>query len=554
MDTGGRIIGGEWQNARRTAGDEAGTDVNHDEGDTDSPPVELDYDTVVSAGSGDDDDRVILGLLDRSQDEVVGSDDIVDAVFVDVDEPSAGESATEPHDISDLVDRFDAPDTEPGPEAPDDTEAAPAIVLPGTPAPDADPIADDGEAALDTEPEAVADSTADSSRVSPSLELEMRQVAGLTAGSSMALTPGKTYEFSESTKGVSFGIQVLEDGQVIVVPGSAQAIVNEIEVTEATFLGNGILQVGSACFSVRPARPPASDMPRAEELHDTETTARAINVPPLDRSSGPPATGRVGDRTTPTAAFLDTVRRTRDAVAERHRLTHPDPQEIKSRLIRLEPGLWERDTDHRLFARFSVAYATIPWQPRFDTPELIPEQLHRAIVDMSLLPWVPVTATLQRGPLGIVGSRAAVLACARHAVLSLAALSAPGDIGFWVVTGRRHLEDWQWTTSLPISMSPEGGGSFMVAVVDGMSRFQKAGLDRDDVDSGRIGLIALATDEAELPERCGTVIRLHPDGSAAVTNHLGETVPGTPIGVTKDFALDAATRIADVLADIETRP
>jgi hypothetical protein len=540
--------------------------VNHGEGDTDSPPVDLDYDTVESVGSDDDDDRVILGLLDESQEDdgregVADSDDIVDAVFVDVDEPSAGESGTEPPDGADLFDRFEVADTEPGSGASDTkpgsgasdgTEAPAVVVVPGTAAPDAGPIADDGEAALDSEPNPVAGKTADASSVLRSLELEMRQVAGLTAGSTIALTPGKAYEFSESTKGVSFGIKVLEDGQVIVLPGSVQAIVNDVEATEPVFLGNGILQVGSACFSVRPARPPVSDTPRSEERHDAEAMPGAIAVPPLDRSSGPPARGRVGDPTTPAGAFLDTVRRTRDAVAERHRLTHPDPEEIKSRLIRLEPGLWERDTDHRLFARFSVAYATIPWQPRFDTPELIPEQLHQAIVDMSLLPWVPVTATLQRGPLGIVGSRAAVLACARHAVVSLAALSAPGDIGFWVVTGRRHLEDWQWTTSLPISMSPEGDGSFMVAVVDGMNRFEKAGLGRDDVDSGRIGLIALATDEAELPERCGTVIRLQPDGSAAVTNHLGETVPGTPIGVTKDFALDAATRIADVLADLDT--
>lgn len=463
---------------------------------------------------------------------VVGSgaqaapDDMVDAIFIDVDQPVATNDSDR-DGPGDAVDLPDIPDITTERQTAD-VESANASEPPD---PEVQPVAVAG-------PEPT------------NLDLEMRQVAGLTSGSSMTLLPGNMYEFTESTKGVSFGLKLVDDGQVIVFPGSAHAIINEVEVTEPAFLGNGILQVGSACFSVRPVRPTTSDPARSQQPRTDPTAVAAITVPPLDQSSGPfPTNGRIGEPPTPADTFLHTVRRTRDSVAERHRLTHPDPEELKSRLDRLEAGLWDRGTDHRLFGRFSVAYSTIPWQPRFDTPELIPERLHQAIVKMSLLPWVPVTANLKQGPLGIVGSRAATLACARHAVLSLAALTAPGDIGFWVLTGRRHLEDWQWTTSLPISMSPEGGGSFMVAVVDGMSHYDKAGLDQDEVDSGRLGLIALAVDETELPKRCGTVLQLHADGSAAVTNHLGETIPGTPIGVTQAFALDMATRIADLLAD-----
>lgn len=493
-------------NAWRTAGTEVGSTVKGVERESESPAVDLVTEATPDATTEvdpDDDDQVILGRVDDADEGHSGTadpapaidegdpDEIVDAVFIDVDDtPEPGPTAREPAD---------------------DPQLQP-----------------------------------------PVLDLEMRQVAGLTAGSAMPLTLGKTYEFSESTKGVSFGVQVLDDGQVIVLPGSARAIVNEVEVTEPTFLGDGILQVGSACFSVRPVRPPSSTTSRLETLQDNLPAPGAITVPPLGESSGiPPAGGWIGDPTTPASAFLHTVRRTRDTVAERHRLTHPDPEEIKSRLAGLEPGLWERSIDHRLFGRFGVAYASIPWQPRFDTPELIPRQLHQAIADMSLLPWVPVTANLKRGPLGIVGSRAATLACVRHAVLSLATLTAPGDIGFWVVTGRSHLEDWQWTMSLPVSMSPEGGATFMVAVVDGMDHVEKAGLDWDEIAAGRTGLIALATEEAELPEGCGTVLGLHADGSADITNHLGETVPGTPIGVTQAFALDMASRIADIVADID---
>ncbi|MDH3293991.1 MAG: hypothetical protein OER95_06675, partial [Acidimicrobiia bacterium] len=78
--------------------------------------------------------------------------------------------------------------------------------------------------------------------------LEMRQVAGLTAGSMMKLTLGRAFEFNESNEGGSFSLRVLETGEVLVHPGSAKAVVDEIDVTEPTLIGDAILNVSSACF------------------------------------------------------------------------------------------------------------------------------------------------------------------------------------------------------------------------------------------------------------------------------------------------------------------
>ncbi len=382
--------------------------------------------------------------------------------------------------------------------------------------------------------------------------LEMRQVAGLTAGSSMMLPPSKSFQFSETTTSsdsqddgsTSFVLRVTDDGRVIVLPGTAKAIVNETAVEEPTFVGNGILSVGSACFAVRPVRAASSES-ALERAEVAMTAPKAITVGDMDGEAG-------------AAQLLTDIGETRHQVAERHRFTHPDPEELKSRLTLMDPGLWERDREHRFFGRYSIGYAIIPWQPKFDDPNRIPEDLHEPINKMSVLPWVPVTASIAQGPIAIFGGRAAALAACRHAVLSLAALSAPGDIRFSVVTGRDRVDDWQWTKSLPELMSPtrptnENGsgtdadpGYYQLSVVDGAEHLEPAGLSIGDSGPDS-GLIVLGMDRSSVPDGCATYIGIADDGRATVTNHFNEEISATPIGVTEAFAHDMATRIADIL-------
>lgn len=415
------------------------------------------------------------------------------------------------------------------------------------------------------------------------LILEMRQVAGLTAGSMMKLSLGRAFEFNESNEGGSFSLRVLENGEVVVHPGSAKTVVDEVEVTEPTLIGNAILNVSSACFSVRRPRASATNKTRMEAINATFAAAPVISVPVLgiEEPLSPEqlAGSRLGallNRSPLTRQsvgqgawdFLQTIRETRSLVAERHRLMHPDPEELKTRLSRLDPGLWERGLDHALFGRFSVAYATIPWEPRFDNPELIPEVLHEPIVEMSLLPWVPVTANLFYGPLAIVGRRAARLAACRHAVLSLAALSVPGDVRFSIRADRTKADSWNWCRALPPIMATDSDSDFEVMVVDGVDSLENAvsdlaanasipdvfdedsdTMERSETRRNSSAMILLADSIEEIDHPCGTVLQIHPDGTASITNHLNETIQVTPIGATEAFAHDMATRVADILTD-----
>lgn len=399
----------------------------------------------------------------------------------------------------------------------------------------------------------------------PETVLEMRQVAGLTSGSVMQLHVG-SFQFHESDSDVGFAVVVDEDERAVVVPGTAAAHVDEVPLTEPTPLFDSVLDVGSACFTVRPHRPGPTAATRLAAIEETRRGPGAIAVPDLTVADDGPAQNRSSrfgalfsrsDGETDTLdprwwAFLETVREARSLVAERHRWLHPDPEELMSRLDRLDPGLWDRTRDHPLFGRIGLAYATIPWEPRFDDPDRIPMELHGLIREMSQLPWVPVTANLSLGPLGIVGARPAALAATRHAVLSLACLSAPSDLSFSIVTAKGLIDSWGWTSALPDSLfADDRPDAFPIAIADGMVHFDGAGLAHEAVLNNEMGLIVLAETVDELPDYCATILHLLPDGRCMVTNHLGEQVNGTPIGVTASFAAKIAAALTGAIGDEE---
>lgn len=399
----------------------------------------------------------------------------------------------------------------------------------------------------------------------PEPVLEMRQVAGLTSGSVMELHVG-SFQFHESESDVGFAIVVDESEEAYVVPGSAEAQVDEVPLNEPSPLFDSILNVGSACFTVRRHRLAPDTEVRLSALEEIRRGPGPIMVPDLTVAEGGPTQNRSsrfgalfsrseGESETLDHRwweFLESVREARSLVAERHRWLHPDPEELRSRLSRLDPGLWDRTRRHPQFGRIALAYATIPWEPRFDDPERIPSELHGLIREMSKLPWVPVTANLALGPLGIVGPRAAALAATRHAVLTLACLTAPSDLSFSIVTAKGLIDSWSWTSALPNSLFADGRpNAFPIAIADGMVHFDGAGLAHEAVLNNEMGLIALAETVDELPDYCATILHISPDGRCMVTNHMGEQVPGTPIGVTASFAASMAASLTDVIGDDE---
>ncbi|MEM9655326.1 MAG: hypothetical protein AAGA65_24755 [Actinomycetota bacterium] len=393
--------------------------------------------------------------------------------------------------------------------------------------------------------------------------LEMRQVAGLTAGSVMVLHTG-SFQFRESEKDVGFSLVVEGPDRVTVVGGSATSLIDEVPVGEPTPLGDAVLNVGSACFTVREPRPEPTNANRLNDLESARKPPSAIAVPWFDESPDEPVQSgssrfgslfsrgvdnEEGGFDAQTWQFLEAIRDTRSQVAERHRKLHPDPEELHSRLTRMDPGLWDRTVDNPMFSRFPIAFSTIPWEPRFDEPERIPEQLYEPIQEMSCLPWVPITANLLFGPLGIVGGRSAVLSCARNALLYLACVTAPSDIAFSIVTAQGLVEDWDWSSSLPNSLFPTDDGKYRIAIADGMTHFEGAGFSHEAVKNNEMGLIVLAESVDDLPDYCGTVLEITSDGQCRVTNHLGEQITGTPIGVTTRFAASLAGMVREAVGD-----
>jgi hypothetical protein len=106
------------------------------------------------------------------------------------------------------------------------------------------------------------------------------------------------------------------------------------------------------------------------------------------------------------------------------------------------------------------------------------------------------------------------------------------------------VDAWDWTAELPRNLFPTGGSAYRIAVADGMAHFDGAGLDHETVRRNEMGLIALGQTLDDLPDYCATVLQIDSAGRCTVTNHLGERVDGTPIGLAKSAAASLARSIA----------
>ncbi len=368
--------------------------------------------------------------------------------------------------------------------------------------------------------------------------LEMRQIAGLSAGSSMRLTHG-TYKFKDA-----FSLNVSEDGRVTVLPGNSDIRVNDVKVVQPTSLGNSILNVGSARFTVLPPRP---DDPYAQEIEPNERSIITVPDFPLTKAQKSTwfAKSQTPDASLDTLSweFIQEIRANRDEDARLHRLLHPDPEELAYRIRAGQKRVLNRDHNHTYFGRFSIAYGPIPWTPRFDRPEAIPSQLGTKIQELRTLASVPITHNILSGPLAIVGPRQAALASARHCILSLAALSKPGDIELKVITTDKHRnQDWGWITELPSWVSARDN-TYRTVIADGMRNFELAGLNHRDAEANNIGLIIVAESVKDIPAYTSVVLQVSDSGLSKATNQRQESIEGTPIGIKEKHAKELAAKL-----------
>ncbi|MEL7158583.1 MAG: hypothetical protein AAFN30_18575, partial [Actinomycetota bacterium] len=200
-----------------------------------------------------------------------------------------------------------------------------------------------------------------------------------------------------------------------------------------------------------------------------------------------------------------------------------------------------------LFATVSVMVADLPWLPDFDDIGAIPDSVGYQLQPLLSLPSVPVVADLMVGPLGIVGSRAAAMACARHLLVSLYAASTD-DLRLHVVAATDQREAWEWSRALaPAAPLAMADNEQSVVLIDGMDLFPQAGFEHEDAIERRVSAVILAEAVDQLPAYCGTVLQIADAGTGILTNHRGDMIHGTPIGISTSIAEGLATDLVPLV-------
>lgn len=375
--------------------------------------------------------------------------------------------------------------------------------------------------------------------------IELRQIAGLTSGAIMELTQD-TYDFAEGSESVGFSLSVDENSRVFVIPGAAPTTIDGAPIVEPTLLGSGVLDVGTARFIARPRTEQLSPTEHQARDHDIDQPDPHIIVPhdlvdveePDRRSRG--LFRRKKAPAAPTDAanweFMETIRDARSRVAARERHHQPDPTELALRVAHQAPSIGTRPFGHPLFATVSVMVADVPWLPDFDDIQAIPESVGFQLQPLLSLPSVPVVADLMVGPLGIVGPRAAAMACARHVLISLYAASTD-DLRLHVVTAVDQRDAWAWSRGIaPAAPLAMADNEQSVVLIDGMELFGEAGFEHEDAIERRVSAVILADAVDQLPAYCGTVLQISDKGTGILTNHRGDMIHGTPIGISTAIA------------------
>ena len=397
--------------------------------------------------------------------------------------------------------------------------------------------------------------------------LELRQIAGLTSGSTMRLEP-QCYDFAQDDGVVGFQIQVDRNDRAVVIPHATTTRIDTVEIDRPSVIGLGVLDVGSARFLARHRR----EHKRATDwldLHDAvDRPEPLVEVPPnlglASADSGKPTKRRRGRRAkrddqqnaakrpTLDAAsweFIERIRSIRIELTDRERYLHPDPAELAERARQRAPILAIRPPGHPLFGKVSVIAADMPWMPRFDEISAIPDYLGTHLKPLMSLPSQPIAADLMVGPLGIVGNPSARTACARHVITSLYGLSTP-ELRLHIATTPERDRVWDWCYELAPPAPIDIESTFPIVIVDGMASFAGSGLAHADAIEHKAGAVFLADSVEDLPSYCGTVLQVDGAGSGLLTNNLGNIIAGTPIGITTALAAEIAD---DLVAVMERR-
>ena len=442
----------------------------------------------------------------------------------------------------------------------------------------------------------------DQPQVEPVVSLE--QIAGLTAGGSLALAPGD-YAFGENSAitdglglgapdALSFGLRVDQRGQVIAVPGNSRARIGDQPLVAEAPLGSSILDVGTARFRCADPTPAARRRPSPHPIRrrsrqtdpepETMVTAPAVPDTPSSRPRWHLQHRRDNRRHQAEVAeiaqrFGSQLANVRERYETYLRDQHPSPAVLQRWALLLDQRLWERRPQHEDFGRVAIAVGDLAWRPKLAAGGDLAPELAEVYARIDRLRSVPLVADLCAGPIGIAGPRASTRACGRAVVLRSSAYGGPDDVRIGLLASADEVAAWDWLKWLPHAGYParvatslaDGDELASELCTDELRSVAQPFVIAGDVEllqhpSSAIGRgfaqrrltgVVMAETVDDLPTGCSAMLEIRDDGSACFVDvSSGRTQPYvTPIGTSTAVAtLTAQTMACMVDVDVLDSP
>jgi hypothetical protein len=373
----------------------------------------------------------------------------------------------------------------------------------------------------------LADLGQPSGAMPPMAAVELRQIAGLTAGGSLPLLPGR-HEFGPAgdpgtrlepgaVRAVAFHLDVDAGGGVVIEPGSLPVRVDGRRLSAAEPLDGGVVDVGTAAFTLHPTRSPSQRRADRAGAEPPDPADVRVRVPHRPAPKGPLSHlalrqhRRVLEQV---AEELDrALARAAGLVAAAGRAAHPDPEELLHR-ARHGDRLWTCPPHHARFGLAPVALGELPWRPPLEAEGPLEPPLERVVAARSMLPLVPLLADLRAGPVVVVGPRAAGHAVLRHLVVSLLVASRPADLRFSLLADPSP--EWAWLEAAPRAAQVSDAGLEVVLVDAGLDTARVA-CERTAGAAGRMTAVALVDTVDDVPEGASAMLWLDGRGTATWT-------------------------------------
>lgn len=343
--------------------------------------------------------------------------------------------------------------------------------------------------------------------------MELRQVAGLSAGGSLELRPGN-YDFGPVEQGpgrlddgdpdsVGFTLSLNGNLTATIGPGERPVLVDNQPVVEPTTVGGRVINAGSARFVVARPRPPSRRTGPVREIR-----LDAVDPWVWDPI---PVTDGLGTGSYP--------------LIHQRRRFHYGPDEIHHRIESGRSSVWERDADHPLYGTAVVALTDVPLRG----------------VGVEIAAPVPVSVDLLSSNTMLVGRRSLQLAVARQLLVSLAATIHPDELQISLLSDRSDLE---FVTELPHAgaATPDADVHrlFVLDRSEGLARWP---LSR--TEDHRTSLLAVTGPDDPLDSEANILTVMNDSTISVIGNGAGDPIDvATPVGFAHPMATSLTARLA----------